>query len=103
LFSVVTSLQKHLEINGRLVSFLNDPQFNDLKTCLDNSMQNVTKQGVGLIKKQAAAITKEQENALWEQGILGNENPQSLLYTIKHSIKHSIKVLVAWSYGGCVH
>ncbi|XP_060572537.1 uncharacterized protein KIAA1958-like [Ruditapes philippinarum] len=45
-------------------------------------MQNVTKQGVGFIKKQAAAITKEQENALWEQGILGNENPQSLLYTI---------------------
>ena len=28
LFSVITALQKHLEVNGRPISLLNDPQFN---------------------------------------------------------------------------
>lgn len=84
LFSEITALQKHLEVNGRRISFLNDPVFSDLKNCLDNStcMQNVTKQGVGLIKRQAQIISKEQENSLWESGILGTDRPDTLLKTV---------------------
>ena len=82
LFSVITAIQKHLEINGKRVFFFNDDQFGTLKTCLDNTMKSVTKQGVGLVKKQAQVISKEQENSLWEQGLLGTESPQILLQTV---------------------
>lgn len=52
LFSVVTALQRHFEINNKRVSFFTDPVFTSLKNCLDNSMQETTRQGVGLIKNR---------------------------------------------------
>ena len=45
-------------------------------------MQCVTRQGIGLEKKQANVITKAEENELWHKGILGTETPTALLHTI---------------------
>lgn len=45
-------------------------------------MQNVTKQGVGLIKRLAQIISKEQENSLWESGILGIDRRDTPLKTV---------------------
>ncbi len=39
LFSVVTALQRHFEINNKRVSFFTDAVFTLLKNCLNNSMQ----------------------------------------------------------------
>jgi hypothetical protein len=82
LFSIIMAIQKHLEVNGRRVFFLNDPRFTQLKNCLDNVMQAVTQKGVGLVKRQASVITQEQENTLWEKGILGTSNPKTLFHTL---------------------
>jgi Domain of unknown function (DUF3504) len=82
LFSIITSMQKYFEIHGRPISFLNDPNFNELKNCLDNSMHKFTKEGYGLQKRQANVITKKQENELWERGILGIDEPEKLLHSM---------------------
>ena len=38
--------------------------------------------GVGSDSKSADVFTKEEENQLWELGILGMNNPKSLLHTV---------------------
>ena len=35
-----------------------------------------------MAQKQAEVLTKEDEDILWEKGILGSENPQSLLNSV---------------------
>ncbi len=55
LISVVTALQKHLEINGRRVSLLNDPQFNKLKP-VSIIPCNCDQKGVGLVKGKTTVI-----------------------------------------------
>ena len=47
--------------------------------------------GVGAETKHTPIITKEEENCLWDQGVIRVENPESLLraYTGK-------KILSAW-------
>lgn len=82
LFSIICALQRHLEMNGRRVSLLNDMAFKKLRNALDNSMQDRTRSGIGITKKQATIITLEQESELWEKGILGDDTPEKLVRTV---------------------
>ena len=45
-------------------------------------MRELTHQGVGLNKRKAAPITVKTEEEMWEQGILGEDNPTKLMNTI---------------------
>ena len=82
LFSLTCALQRHLELNGRPVSLLDGPEFQKLRNTLDNAMQDRTRAGIGINKRQAGVITIEQEAELWERGILGSDNPEKLLRTV---------------------
>jgi len=50
---LLLSLQKHLEINGRRVQFLNDEKFRPIRDTLDGLMKRRARAGLGLIKRQA--------------------------------------------------
>ena len=82
LFSLTCALQRHLELNGRPVSLLDGPEFQKLRNTLDNAMQDRTRAGIGINKRQAGVVTIEQETELWERGILGSDNPEKLLRTV---------------------
>ena len=60
------------------MNFLQDPIFSTLWYNLDIQMKQNTKAGVGLTTNQPEAITNEQEDQLWQKGILGTETPLAL-------------------------
>jgi len=49
---------------------------------LDAKLQSIASKGVGSKKRQAEVISEEEEQLLWDKGLLGESNPQQLLDTI---------------------
>ena len=76
------AIQMSLEKNGKVVKLLCDPAFSELKNTLDNMMKKRAKQGIGMKIKQAQEITLEEEETLWQKGILGSDTPKQLLRTL---------------------
>ena len=82
IYELIISIQHFLRNNGRFVRFLDDAEFQSMRQILDAKMKNPSRQGIGANKRQADVITEEQENILWENGILGSDNPEQLLDTL---------------------
>ena len=57
-----------------------------MKSVLDAKMKSLSKQSLGIDKKQADVISVEQEEILWSTGILGSDEPQQLLNTVVYLI-----------------
>ena len=84
LYQMVGAIQKYLNVN-KIPWQINegkDPQFDDVRTVLDNIMKERTAANIGMTKKQANLITKDIENPLWEEGHLGESNPEQLRDTV---------------------
>ena len=45
-------------------------------------MKRLQQQGVGSLRRQAETLSEDEEDSLWGKGLLGDNNPQSLLDTI---------------------
>lgn len=82
LYDITICVQFHLERNGHVWKFLDDPAFKDFRFTLDNLMKMRCSQGLGNQVWGAHVITFEDEDILWSNGILGTSNPQQLLETI---------------------
>ena len=75
---VVSSILKFLNQNDLAWRIIDDPEFLDVKTVLDNVMKERTKLNLGTTKKQAEVITSEHEEFLWQSNVLGEETPDQL-------------------------
>ena len=63
-----------------------DPiHFMDLRNTVDNIMKERTKQGLAR-KTQSEIISFAVEELLWEKGVLGEDNPEQLLWTVLYLI-----------------
>ena len=82
LHHLVAGLLRHMRENGRKEDLFKDPGFATFRASLDAEMKRLSKEGVGSKKKQAEIITEEEEELLWEKGVLGDETPQRLLDTV---------------------
>ena len=82
LYEMVTSIQKYLHQNNKFWKLLDDCEFRDVRTVLDNVMKERAEQNIGLVKKQANYIPHDIENSLWEQGKLGEHSPDILRSTV---------------------
>ncbi len=56
--------------------------FDGLHNTLDGLFRKLRSEGVGSSSKNAEPFTKEEENTLWKDGIMGTHSPQSLLNAI---------------------
>lgn len=86
LYDLLIEIQLYLEQQGKPYRFLNEECFVQIKNTLDHIMKSRTQAGIGTEKRQAQIITKEEENIMWQKGILGMETPRRLLDTLVYLI-----------------
>lgn len=84
MLEIILSIQQHIntKIENDKYAFLSDVRFKKLKNVLDSQVAEQVKQGQNLPKKSAEVVTAEMENKLWDQSLLGTDNPQKLLTTL---------------------
>jgi len=79
---LVVALQKHLEIIGCPRKLLVDDKFKSIQNALDMVMKRSAAKGTGLEHRQATVISEAMEDVLWERGLLGDQDGQTLLNTM---------------------
>ena len=82
LYEMVISIQKYLHQNSIFWKIIDDPEFRDVCTVLDNVMKERVERNIGMVRKQANYIDYSVENDLWDKGILGEGNPDELRDTV---------------------
>ena len=82
LYVICSGLQRFIRETRPEINLFKDPAFTGFQRTLDGEMKRLQSLGLGVKKKQAEPITVEEENLLWDKGLLGEENPQALLDTI---------------------
>ena len=60
----------------------NNVAFQTLHHTMDSVYRKLKADGVGTQKRSTETFTKEEENKLWECGVLGVDNPASLLWAV---------------------
>ena len=68
------------ELNPHCPNFLDkkDGNFRQLHHTLDVQFHKLHSNGIGRKTKQSEVISKEEEQRLWESGVLGMADPKSL-------------------------
>ena len=84
LHGILCGIQRHVQKQKprETIDFFSDPGFKFLRDVLDAQMKDLCSHGVRSSKKQAEPISEEEENRLWELGLLGDLDAQTLLDTI---------------------
>ena len=82
LYQMVVAIQKYLFVNKLKWKLVEGDDFDEMRTVLDNVMQERTSQNIDVVKHQAGIISYEAENLLWEKGILGEDTPDKLRDTV---------------------
>ena len=64
------------------IDIFKDSDFTEFRATLDAEMKRLQALGVGSKKRQAEPLTEEEEEVLWQKGLLGDHTPQALLDTM---------------------
>ena len=59
-------------------------QFQGLHGTLDNVFRKLHENGIGAKVKHAEVITKDEENQLWDSGVIGIDSPRSLQNAVSY-------------------
>ena len=59
-----------------------DVRFRNLHGTMESVFQQLHKKGVGTVVKHASAISDEEENHIWQSGIVGDHSPTDLLRAV---------------------
>ena len=76
-----------------------DVRFSRIHTVLDNVARQLHKDGVGVSKVQARVITMEEEEQLWEKGIIGTQSPTPLLNGVFFTVAYTFALEEEMSIG----
>ena len=83
LYHIICGIFRFVRLNGSpQVDFFHDKEFAECRSVLDSEMKRLKSQGVGSKKRKAEPLTVEDEEFLWEKGILGDHSPQALLNAV---------------------
>ena len=82
LYSIACGILRHVRNYAPQVNFFTQVQFTGFRKTLDSEMKRLTAAGVGVKKKKAEPLSLKDEDELWQQGLLGNQDAQTLVDTI---------------------
>ena len=85
LVMLIAGIQRYLRENGNpSLSILGDTDahFARTRSALDARMKQLTKEGVGTVRKQAEPLSREQEDLLWAEGIFSVSTGWGLTYAV---------------------
>ena len=63
------------------VNIFQDIEFKPLKNCCD-SLFELHAKGIGADRKEMPALSSDEEDKLWETGVIGIDNPLALLRAV---------------------
>ena len=76
------ALDRHLKEKGYSLSIIKDREFFNSRKVLGGKARKLRNEGKGKLPNKSRSLTREEEEALWESGQLGNSSPRSLLNTM---------------------
>ena len=84
-YQLLTGILRHMRtVDPECPNFLDekDYRFQKLRAALDNLGWQVRNDGIGAEVKHASIVTSEEEDALWQSGVLGSTTPKALLNAV---------------------
>ena len=83
LLHLCTGIVRYLRSNGHpSLDIFKDSAFAEFRSSLDAEMKRLQAKGLGSKQRQAEPITEDEEDLLWEKGLLGDHTPDALLNTV---------------------
>ena len=83
LHHIVSGIQCYIRWNRKpAIDLFKDGEFAEFHVCLDSEMKRLQKSGICSQKKKAEPLTIEEEELLWQKGLLGSNSPQALVDTM---------------------
>ena len=80
---ICCGIMRFLRSNGKPeLDIFKDKELVQFRVVLDSEMKRLQGLGIGTAQRKAEPITFEEEELLWQKGILGDSSPQSLLDTM---------------------
>ena len=83
LHHLICGILRHVrETSMPTVDFFKDIEYANFRKTLDSEMKRIRRTGKGSTKKKAEPLTVNDQEKLWESGLLGDHSPNALLNTI---------------------
>ena len=92
-YCLLTGLLRHSRtLKPTFPNFLDtdNPDFSSFHACIDNLFRRLRTSGIGSESKSAAIFTKDEERKLWDDGVLGLQNPKALLRSVFFSKRQKL-------------
>ena len=83
---MLAALDQHLSGRGCSYSIIKDREFKESRLVLNGKAIQLRENGKGKKSKKADPLTAEEEEILWNTGVLGGDNPKSLNHTVFYII-----------------
>ena len=82
LYGICCGLLRYVRETRPAIKFWKDDDFAGFRKTLDGEMKRLRSIGLGVKTEQAEPLSIQEENQLWELGVLGDHLPQALLDTM---------------------
>ena len=79
---MLAALDRHLKQNDSKISIAKDRELVKCRQVLEGKARVLREKGHGKRPNATEALTAQDEEQLWKNRILGEQNPKSLLYTL---------------------
>ena len=95
IYSILSGILRYMRLeNSDYPNFFDksDAAFSVFRTCLDNVFKGLRSDGVGAQSSHTEGISMEEENKLWDTGVMNSSTPSGLLLNVELFFLHLLNV-----------